>query len=67
VMDTLVDSYRIPSYTQGSKPFQMAFALVVESPDYDKMTLDARVEEVTRTFEKLSILLVDKKETRMLS
>lgn len=40
---------------------------MVESPDYDKMTLDARVEEVTRTFEKLSMLLVDKKETRMLS
>lgn len=47
---------------------EMSFALVVESPDYDKMTLDARVEEIVRTFEKLTALLVDdKKETRMLS
>jgi hypothetical protein len=27
VMDTLVDSYRIPSYTQGLKPFQMLLEL----------------------------------------
>jgi hypothetical protein len=35
---------------------EMAFALVAESPDWERMTTDARIEEVSRAFEKMLAL-----------
>lgn len=40
---------------------QLAFSLVADSPSYESMLLDARVEEVKRTYEKLTMLVSDSK------
>jgi hypothetical protein len=38
---------------------QIAFAVVSDSPFYDSLLLDARVEEVRRVYDKLSALVGD--------
>ena len=48
---------------------QIAFAMVSDSPFYDAMLLDGRVEEVRRVYDKLSALVgggfVESKTTGM--
>ena len=36
---------------------QIAFSMVADSPFYDSLMLDARVEEVGHVYEKLSMLV----------
>ena len=38
---------------------QIAFSMVADSPFYENMLLDARVEEVQHVYEKLSVLVGD--------
>ena len=38
---------------------QIAFSMVADSPCYDALPLDARVEEVRHVYEKLSVLVGD--------
>ena len=38
---------------------QIAFSMVADSPMYDSLMLDARVEEVRHVYEKLSVLIGD--------
>ena len=38
---------------------QIAFSMVADSPCYDSLPLDARVEEVRHAYEKLSMLIGD--------
>lgn len=45
MMDTLVDSYIIPSYTQGPKPFQML----------PELSMGLTRQEVRRIVKKLSL------------
>lgn len=40
---------------------QIAFSMVADSPFYDSLMLDARVEEVKHIYEKLSMLVGDGK------
>jgi len=40
---------------------QIAFSMVADSPFYDSLLLDARVEEVKHIYEKLSMLVGDGK------
>lgn len=38
---------------------QIAFSMVADSPCYDVLSLDARIEEVRHVYEKLSMLIGD--------
>jgi len=38
---------------------QIAFSMVADSPFYDGMLLDARVEEVRNVYNKLNVLIGD--------
>ena len=38
---------------------QIAFSMVADSPFYENMLLDARVEEVQHVYEKLTVLIGD--------